>query len=106
MNKNLDNKNRRKGIITKRYEMENYVPIKLIEEEFKIELNTEKDWGREDIPKLLSDKVKTIPIENRQKIIKEIINGKISKKITKKMLEEEGTYEEIKSWFLAVIDFL
>lgn len=107
MNKNLDNKNRRKGIITKRYEMENYVPIQLIEEEFEIELDTEKNWEKEDIPKLLLNKVKkNIPIENRQKVIKEIINGKISKKITKEMLEKEGTYEEIKSWFQIVAEFL
>ena len=50
---------RRYGFITERYEMENYIPMELVEEQFGLDLSEYSDrWGIDlDIPKLLVGKV-------------------------------------------------
>lgn len=97
-----ENDSRRFGKVTQRREMENYIPLKLIEEEFSVKLTQIAD-NREncDIPKhLVGVTKKEIKCcEEREKVIKAILNGRVSEKITKEMLIEDGSYEEIKSWF-------
>ncbi|MGI8372200.1 ATP-binding protein [Priestia megaterium] len=99
---NSNSDGRRFGSITKRLEMENYIPQCLIEEEFGMTLNfSNEDWGQTDIPKHLLQKVLT-NIKNtkeRENIIKMKLNGRLSKQIKKEHLEQMGCYEEIKGWF-------
>jgi len=82
--------------MTKKRELENYTPKNLIEKEFDIDMSSITNWDKEDIPKFIQNK-----INNRLKEddIKNILNGKLSKQITKIDLEELTAYEEIKSWF-------
>lgn len=100
-----DNDGRRYGTITERLEMENYIPPTLIEEQFKIELDIQStEWERIDVPKFLLDRI-LINIKctkEREIKIKEILNGSITKKMTKTHLEEMGCFEEMKSWFKQV----
>lgn len=101
MNKQSDG--RRIGKITKRLEIENYIPPKLIEEKLKINIEKEiKDnWSKEDVPKLLMQKYGQS--RNMKEIkIKSILNGSIAKMITEKDLEEIGAYDEIKEWFYCI----
>ena len=99
---NRINDGRRFGWTTKLREMENYCPSELIESEFNITLEKYKEkWETIDVPKLLCDLCqKQIPKkEERERSIKGIINSKLSKLITKEMLEDAGTWEEIENWF-------
>lgn len=70
---------------TQRREMENYIPPKLIESYFTIDLSGYYDtWKNADIPQILTGKV-MLGIKDpkdREKTIKAILNGKISKQIT------------------------
>lgn len=98
MNKNFDG--RRWGLNTKRLEMENYIPPKLIEEILKIEIEEEKKqkWDEIDVPELITSKYgqsKRLKVND----IKRILNGKVAKEITKDSLIEIGAYEEIAEWF-------
>lgn len=97
-----DNDGRRYGVVTERLEMENYIPPTLIEEQFKIDLDIQKEeWENLDVPKYLLDRL-LIHIKNtneREIKIKEILNGSVTKRMTKIHLEEMGVYEEVKSWF-------
>lgn len=107
---NRANDGRRIGMNTKRLEMENYIPYKLVEEEFDIDLSDYKDnWEIADIPKLLVGKINRKlgrNAEEKEKIIKSILNGRISKNITKDMLVEMGVYEEIETWFIKLHEFV
>lgn len=99
---NITNDHRRFGWHTSLREMENYCPIELVEDEFKIDLSKYKTtWQSLDIPKILMDICKTEIKDNkrREKIIKNIINSSISKKITKSQLVANGTWDEIENWF-------
>lgn len=100
---------RKYGFNTKCLEMENYIPYKYIEEEFNIKLDKKiiEDWDKEDIPKYLANKVKQeiLNFEDREKIIKQILNGRIAKKITYKDLENNNKSEEIKIWFEKIKEF-
>lgn|GEM_PF-2909016 len=82
--------------MTQKRELENYIPQKLIEKEFKIDMSSITNWDKEDIPKFIQNKISNTLKEDN---IKNILNGKLSKQITKKDLEELNAYEEIKSWF-------
>lgn len=93
---NSKNDGRRFGAILDRREIENYIPINLIEEEFGIDLTPYKEqWTNFDVSKFVQGKKSKL----KEKNIKMILNGKVAKKITKQHLEEHGSYEEIKSWF-------
>ena len=100
-----ENDGRRYAVNTTLLEMENYIPPKLVESEFRIELGEHKEqWLTLDIPKHLTNLVMTgiKDMGEREKVIKTRLNGKLTKLITKEDLEEMGTYEEIESWFKEV----
>lgn len=103
---NAENDGRRYGINTRLLEMENYIHYELIQEEFGITFSDEhlESWSSLDIPKFLRDKVniKNNNLSEREKIIKQILNRKVSKKITKDHLMDLGVFEEVKSWFLKI----
>ena len=81
--------------LTKKREMENYIHPKLIEEEFNISCNDILDrWDEADIPKFLISKT-----SKNEDAIKGILNGKLSKKMTKELFEDLNAFDEIKSWF-------
>lgn len=95
---------RRQGFITERYEMENYIPIELVEEQFHVDLGEYSDrWGIDlDIPKLLVGKVgKSLGRDDaeREKRVKMILNGSVMKKCTYKMIQDMGNEAEISKWF-------
>ena len=85
-----------KAVLTKKREMENYIPRHLIESEFGIDLSDIGDWDNADIPKIILERYKKTL---NKKDIKERLNGRLSKKITKKDLEMTGAWDEIVSWF-------
>lgn len=101
--------NRQYGFNTEKLEMENYIPYKYIEEEFgiSIEKSVIDNWEKEDVPKYLVGKVKKeIPEEKeREKVIKQILNAKVSRKITNEDLSENNAIEEIKNWFEKIKEF-
>ncbi|EOO75212.1 hypothetical protein IIC_02359 [Bacillus cereus VD021] len=99
---------RRFGFITAKREMENYIPAELIEKEFSINLDKHKiKWDTVDVPKLLIDLVMQNIKEpkEREEIIKQILNGQLTKKITKSQLEYCNSYEEIRIWFEHIAEF-
>ena len=101
------NDGRRYAWYTNRTEMENYVPRERIEEEFDISLEEYKDeWETRDVPDLLKNKC-LLNIEDsskREKNIKQIINGSISKKLTKTDFERIGAWDEVYLWFRMIRD--
>lgn len=99
---NSESDGRRSGSITKLREMENYIPINLIEEEFDCNLSKYRDsWKEFDLPKYLKDNcMKSIKdLDKREIVIKEIINNKLAKKLNYEGLQEHGVYDEIREWF-------
>lgn len=88
--------------ITKKRELENYIPKRLIENYFNIDMsNIElENWDSTDIPTFIYNKAKLQEKEKEKELkIKQILNGSLSKKITKEDLEELNAFDEIKSWF-------
>lgn len=83
------------AFMTQKRELENYIPRTFIEDEFNISLDEIMDYDTEDIPAFIQRKV----IDKDEKVIKNILNGKLSKKITKEHLEEVEAFDEIKAWF-------
>src|SRR5699024_10701155 len=98
---NEENDGRRSGIITELREIENYIPKSLVEEEFDIELPiSNEEWQTIDVPKYLRNHVMLhIPNNKREMVIKQRLNGSVSKKITAKLLKEGNNFDEIESWF-------
>lgn len=99
---NRINDGRRFGWCTQRREMENYIPMELVATKFKLDLSEYADkWYSRDVPKLLTSLWKSGPkeAEARERAIKEILNGALSKQITKADLERIGAWDEIESWF-------
>ncbi|MDA8576186.1 ATP-binding protein [Candidatus Marinamargulisbacteria bacterium] len=90
------NKLTSKASVTTRLMMENYFPVELIEDKFKVSFEkSEKDnWGEIDIVGKLSEKT-----DKKEKVIKNILFKELSKKLTKENLENAGTWEEVNSWF-------
>ena len=91
----------RYGWVTRRYEMENYIPRVEVEKEFDILLEQYDDWYERDIPQLLKG-VCMLDIKDaneREKKIKQRINGRITKKLNKADLERIDAWEEIEMWF-------
>lgn len=88
--------NSSRGILTKKREMENYIPACLYESEFEIDLKDIEDWDNADIGQIVTNKTKKF---NDEKIVKSIANGKLTKQITKEHLIELDCYDEIESWF-------
>ena len=97
-----ENDGRRTGYVMKRREIENYIPVELVENYFHIELSQYKEtWNKIDVPKLLCGLVKRDinDCNERESIIKNILNGSISRNITKEMLERDDSLEEFKVLF-------
>lgn len=102
-----NNDGRRFGWHTSLLEMENYIAPELIEEEFKIDLSKYKsEWSSLDIPKLLINLVKQeiSDSDTREVVIKQILNGKVSRNLTKDILLGMGCWEEIEIWFKKIRD--
>lgn len=83
-----------KCVLTNKREIENYIPKSLIETEFNIDCSSIKNWDIEDIPTFIANK--TI-FSNKE--VKNIMNGKLSKQLTKDRLVDINAFDEIKSWF-------
>jgi len=91
------------GILTQKREIENYIPKKLIEEEFNISFSDIKDWDNENIiEKIIERTKKNMKVND----IKSILNGKLSQKITKSDLEGLNAWEEVEGWFVTISEFL
>lgn len=88
--------NSSKGLLTKKREMENYIPACLYENEFEIDLKGVLDWDNADIGNIVTNKTKKF---NDEMIVKSIANGKLTKLITKEHLIELNCFEEIENWF-------
>lgn len=88
------------GTLTKKREIENYVPKEKIEKEFDISiyLNSSENWDDLDVP----EKVKEKRTDLKESDIKSIICGKLSKEITKDDLESLGAWDEVKGWFVKI----
>lgn len=85
--------------------MENYIPPKLIEEKYHINLSNQYDeWSNIDVPQLLVNKILSeIPdIKEREKQIKNALNKKLSKKITAESLKEINAFDELCSFFTEI----
>ena len=85
------------GTLTKKREIENYIPKGLIENELNISLGNIQNWDNADIPKLVASQKRL-----NGKNIKNILCGQVAKKITKHHLEQLNAWEEVKSWFETV----
>lgn len=97
------------GRLTQKREIENYIPKEIIEKDFNIILNNVdvSKWDNEDIPQKILGKCP----EKRDKkggvsIIKKILCGSCSKKITKEQLEKLNAWEEVKGWFEQIRDIV
>lgn len=94
-----------KARLTKKREIENYVPKEIIEAEFGITLNIEDSkWDDLDIAKVIQscDKYKKM----KEADIKSIICGVCAKKITKDHLVKLGAWDEVKTWFEEIKDLV
>lgn len=90
-----------KAKFTKKREIENYIPKHIIEKEFQITFNKIKKWDEYDIPSNISNLT-----GKNEKIIKDILNGKLSKSISKEDLEKLNSWEEVKEWFSSVKELI
>ena len=87
-----------KARLTKKREIENYVPKEIIEEEFDIILNIEdSEWDNLDIVKAIqsNDKYKKM----KEVDIKSRICGFCAKRINKDHLVKLSAWDEVKTWF-------
>lgn len=83
--------------------MENYIHKSLIEEEFEIDLSSIADYDVEDIPSFIANKICG---EKTEATIKDILNSKLSKQLTREMLEELDAFDEIKGWFEKIAELI
>lgn len=85
------------GILTKKREIENYVPKEIIENNFEVQinLNENENWDKINVPK----KIQFIRKDLKEIDIKTIICGKCSQKITKQHLDDLNAWDEVKGWF-------
>lgn len=82
------------ALLTQKREMENYIPRDVIQDYFEIDCSEVENWNIEDIPNLISSKKNM-----KEAVVKSILNGKLSKKITMETLEELGSICEVREWF-------
>ncbi|KMM38607.1 ATP-binding protein [Guptibacillus hwajinpoensis] len=104
---NAMNDGRRTGMITQLREMENYIPIALIEEEFNCNLSEHRSrWGNFDIPNHLKGIAMSQIRDDKKRdmAIKAKLNGQLTKKVTAEDLKENGVYSEMESWFNTIKD--
>lgn len=86
---------------TNKREMENYIPLHLIESEFNVKLNNIVNWDECDLP----TKIAQIANQKENKV-KEILNCKVAKNITKQDLENLNAWDEIVQWFTTIKDLI
>lgn len=98
INKRKDNSS---CVMTKKREMENYIHKSLIQEEFNIDCNSIDNWETADIPTFIKKETGF-----DEKKIKNILNGKLTKHLTKEHLKLLNAFEEIKSWFTKIKEML
>jgi len=98
---NIEEVNSRKdgsfGMLTRKREIENYIPKSIIEKEFDINIDLAKteNWDEVNIPV----KVRELKNQLKESDIKSIICGKLSKTITKSDFDSLNAWDEVKSWF-------
>lgn len=90
-----------KAVLTQKREIENYIPQKLIEFEFKIKLDI-KDWDNAEIAKAIRDKLPNRDESN----IKAQLCGSVAKKIKKEDLESLNAWMEVKGWFYDIANMV
>lgn len=85
-----------KAKLTKKREIENYIPKEIIEAEFEITLNIkqESEWDNLDIVKEIRKYKNMKDIDIKSKIC-----GSCAKKITKNHLINLNAWEEVENWF-------
>lgn len=96
------NDGRRFGRNTILREMENYIPSRVVAEQFKIDVEEYiSSWTNMDLPKhLINICMTNIPdAKEREKVIKVRLNGQLTKLITKEDLDQMDTYDEMEKWF-------
>lgn len=99
---NCTNDGVRYGWVTHRREMENYIPLEKIETEFQISLEDHADgWYDKDVPELLMGLCmqQIHDSSKREIVIKQRLNGSITKRMSKEDLEGIEAWEEIETWF-------
>lgn len=99
---NSENDGIRYGWVTRRSEMENYIPREMIETEFNVSLEQyEEGWYERDVPQLLKGlcMLNVDDPSKREMAIKQRMNGSITKKLCKADLERIDAWEEIEIWF-------
>lgn len=80
--------------------MENYVPTNILSQYFGIEINKEIGKSKELLKHLLNtNRINISNNKDKKKIIKQIINGSLSQKITLEDLKKHGVEKEITLWF-------
>ncbi|WP_099290964.1 ATP-binding protein [Butyricimonas sp. Marseille-P3923] len=83
------------AVLTKKRELENYIPKEIYSEYFKaVDCNSISDWDNEDLPTFFASKTGL-----KQGEVKSIVNGCLAKRLTKEMLVQLDAFEEIKGWF-------
>lgn len=91
-----------KGVLTKKREIENYIPKFLIEQELNITLDNIEDWDNDDITEKILEKLP----KRKKEDIKSQLCCFISKKITKQDLESLNAFEEVCEWFKIIRDLI
>ena len=82
--------------LTKKREMENYIPISVYKESFKdITWDDNINQDEFDFPSFVHNHKPNL----KETDVKNIINGSVAKKLTKEHLEEINAWEEVKGWF-------
>lgn len=89
------------GLLTKKREIENYIHKSLVETEFNITIDSQIDWDNQDIPEYIAKKT-----GRKKDQVKDILCGKLSKKMTKDLFEDLNAWEEVKNWFEQIRDYL
>lgn len=95
--KSVDMVNRRGNcyaVLTNKREMENYIDKSLYEEFFHKDLSDIGNWDEVDLPSFFIDDKRY-----DEKNVKQIINGCLSRKMTKALLEKNQSWDEVRGWF-------
>lgn len=83
------------AILTKKREMENYIPLSIYKDFFSDITWPELDQNTFDFPNFIKNQYPHL----KENDVKNIINGKLAKKLQKHHLEEIDAWEEVSNWF-------
>lgn len=106
---NVSPDNRRVAWLTQRPEMENYIPPKIIEKDYGIDLSRHYDtWAQADVPEILASKImlQVKDANERKKNIKILLNKRTSTHITADSLKEINVFEELETLFKKISAFV